>query len=159
MAFRLIDHISGIMKSAGSDCFLEMFESTYVTAIRYSPFLLSTLTHTYCSAMMVYLKCASMYGMIGGMRKHDIDVGEVVVRKGRYRCFDITPNRITHPVGISRLFCLPILIYRTGVCTACQCHQTVAVFPAKQLYHSVISRYLFPALSFSLLTRTTFFFT
>ena len=48
---------------------------------------------TYCSPMMVNLKCASMYGSIGGLREHDIVLGEVAVRGG-CKCFRISPDNL-----------------------------------------------------------------
>jgi hypothetical protein len=61
---------------------------------------LNDLTRTYCSPMMVNLKCPSMYSMIGGMREHNIVVCEVV-RKGGRKCFGITPKQDHFTVGIS----------------------------------------------------------
>jgi hypothetical protein len=74
-----------------------------------------------------------MYGIIGGMREHGIVVREVVVRKGGCECFGITPNRIPLPCGnfkaVLPVEALVFLAYRTWLCTTCQCHRTVAVFP------------------------------
>ena len=71
---------------------------------------------------MIDLKCASMYGIIGGMREHDIIVRKVVAREVRCKCFGITPNRITSPCGNFEVVvpaeALLFLTYRPCVCTA-----------------------------------------
>jgi len=158
MAFRLIDCVSGVMKCAGSDRFLEMFESTYVTIIRSSVFNID-LTHTYCSAMMVDLKCTSMYDMIGGMRKHDIVLREVDVRKGGCRCFGITPNRIISACGNSEAV-LPadfnLSVRELALHVQCQWSSDSGCVPSKTTLSLRYQR--LSLLSLSLLTTTTFFF-
>jgi hypothetical protein len=89
-------------------------------------------TCTYCSLIILHLKCASMYDRIGRMREHDIVVGGVIVKsKDGVTALELHKTGLPHPVGITRLFCLGgygifILSYFASVCTVCQCHQTAA---------------------------------
>jgi hypothetical protein len=109
------------------------------------------LIRTYCSPIMVNLKCPSMYGRIDGLREHDIVVGGVVVTDRQCKYFGIAPYRTALPCGNFEAV-LPGRLwyfYPALVCTACRCHQTAAVIPTKQYSYSGISGCPFPACPFS----------
>ena len=69
---------------------------------------------TYCSPIMVNLKCPSVYCRIDGLREHDIVVGGAVVRD---RQGNLALRRIglLYPVGIWKLFCLGGCVHKPVV--------------------------------------------
>ena len=95
-----------------------------------------------------------MYDRIDGLRKHDIVVGEVVVRGGGLNALfgiPLTASACGNFEGILPARAMVFVSYQLFwsyyiyVCTAtaCPCHQTAAVIPVKQFYYPAISGYLF----------------
>jgi hypothetical protein len=62
-------------------------------------------TRTYCSPIMVNLKCPSVYGRIDPMREHNIVCRWSCCERQRVKYFGRRTG-LLHPVGISTLFCL-----------------------------------------------------
>jgi len=66
-------------------------------------------TRTYCSPIILNLKCASVYDRIDRMREHDIVAGGVIVRsEGGVTALELGQTGLPHAVGISRLFYLGV---------------------------------------------------